>query len=89
MKRAKVLEAAALQLGGKRREMTTIKFVVKVNRTGTRGPAYVLSMDRGPIQMTSNRKRALVMGKFAAEDAIRSLTSSQSIAELVTVKVTS
>jgi hypothetical protein len=68
--------------------MTTIKFVVKVNRTGTRVPAYVLRMDRSPIQMTSNRKQALVMGKFAAEDAIRSLKTSQSVAELVMVKVT-
>jgi hypothetical protein len=47
--------------------MTTIKFVVKVNRTGTRIPAYVHSMTGNSIQMTSNRKLALVMGKFAAE----------------------
>jgi hypothetical protein len=68
--------------------MTTIKFVVKVNRTGTSVPTYVLRIDRSPIQMTSNRKHALVMGKFAAEDAIRSLKTSQSVAELVMVKVT-
>jgi hypothetical protein len=67
--------------------MTTIKFVVKVNRTGTRVPAYVLSMDRGPIQMTSNRKLALVMGKFAAEDAMKSIQNSRSNPELLMVKV--
>lgn len=69
--------------------MTTIKFVVKVNRTGTKVPVYVLSMNRRPLQMTSNRKRALVMGKFAAEDLIQSLQTSQSKAELVMVKVSS
>jgi hypothetical protein len=67
--------------------MTTIKFVVKVTRTGSSVPAYVLSMDRGPIQMTSNRKLALVMGKFAAEDAMKSITNSRSNPELVMVKV--
>jgi len=67
--------------------MTTIKFVVKVTRSGSSVPAYVLSMNRGPIQMTSNRKRALVMGKFAAEDAMKSITNSRSNPELVMVKV--
>jgi hypothetical protein len=67
--------------------MSTIKFLVKVQRSGTRVPEYVLSMDRGPIQMTSNRKRALVMGKFTAEDAINSIKSSRSTAELVMVKI--
>jgi len=67
--------------------MTTIKFVVKVTRTGSSVPAYVLSTDRGPIQMTSNRKLALVMGKFAAEDAMKSITNSRSNPELVMVKV--
>jgi len=67
--------------------MTIIKFVVKVNRAGGGAPAYVLSVDRGPIQMTSNRKLALVMGKFAAEDAINSIRNSGSNPELVMVKV--
>jgi hypothetical protein len=67
--------------------MTTIKFVVKVNRTGMRVPAYVLSMTPGPIQMTSNRKQALVMGKFAAEDAMKSIQNSRSTPELIMVKV--
>ncbi len=68
--------------------MTTIKFVVKVNRTGTRVPTYVLKMDRGPIQTTSNRKMALIMGKFAAEDAVNTITNSRCSAELLMVKVT-
>jgi hypothetical protein len=67
--------------------MSLIKFLVKVQRSGTRVPEYVLRMDRGPIQMTSNRKQALVMGKFAAEDAINSIKNSRSTAELVMVKV--
>ena len=66
--------------------MTTIKFVVKVNRTGTRIPAYVHSMTGNSIQMTSNRKLAVVMGKFAAEDAINSIKNSRSTAELMMVK---
>jgi hypothetical protein len=69
--------------------MTTIKFVVKVNRTGSRIPAYVLSMTGNLIQMTSNRKQALVMGKFTAEDAINSIRNSRSNPELVMVKVNS
>ncbi len=67
--------------------MTTIKFVVKVNRTGTRVPSYVQSMARSPIQMTSQRKLALVMGKFAAEDAMKSIQNSRLTPELITVEV--
>jgi hypothetical protein len=66
--------------------MTNIKFVVKVNR-GTRGPEYVQKMDRAPIQMTSNRKLALVMGRFTAEDAIKSIQNSRCVPELVMVTV--
>jgi hypothetical protein len=67
--------------------MNNIKFVVKVNRTGTRSASYVQRMDRAPIQMTSNPKLALLMGKFAAEDAIKSMQNSRCIAELVSVRV--
>jgi hypothetical protein len=66
--------------------MKNIKFVVKVNR-GTRATQYVLRMDRTPIQMTSNRKLALIMGRFTAEDAIKSITTSQCNPELVPVRV--
>lgn len=67
--------------------MATIKFLVKVNRGGTRAPAYVHSLDRSPIEMTSNRKLALVMGRFAAEDAIKSMQNSRCSPELVMVTV--
>jgi len=65
--------------------MTTIKFVVKVHRTGTRIPAYVHSMTGNSVQTTPHRKQALVMGKFAAEDAINFITNSRSTAELMMV----
>ena len=67
--------------------MTNTKFVVKVDRGGTRVPEYVERIDRSPIRMTVNRKLALVMGKFAAEDAIKSLQNSRRIPELVSVQV--
>ena len=67
--------------------MTTFKFVVKVNRTGSRMPAYVHSMTGNMIQMTPNRKLALVMGKLAAEDAINSIRNARSTPELVMVKM--
>ena len=68
--------------------MNNIKFVVKVNRSGTRAPEYVQRVDPTPIQMTTNRKLALVMGKFTAEDAAKSLQTSQCIPELESVQVT-
>jgi hypothetical protein len=67
--------------------MKNIKFVVKVNRSGTRAPAYVQRVDPTPIQMTTNRKRALLMGRFTAEDAIKSLQNSRCIPELEPVPV--
>ncbi|HEX4489368.1 MAG TPA: hypothetical protein VH088_24045 [Terriglobales bacterium] len=67
--------------------MKNIKFVVKVNR-GTRATQYVHRMDRTPIQMTPNRKLALIMGRFTAEDAIKAITTSQCTPELVPVMVT-
>jgi hypothetical protein len=67
--------------------MKNIKFFVKVNRGGARGPAYVQSIDRTPLQMTTNRKLALLMGRFTAEDAIKSLENSRCSPELVSVQV--
>jgi len=37
--------------------------------------------------MTTDRKLALVMGRFAAEDAIKSLQHSRRIPELISVQV--
>ena len=67
--------------------MNHIKFVVKVNRGGTRAAEYAQRMDPSPIHMTTNRKLALVMGKFTAEDAIKSLQNSRCVPELESVRV--
>ena len=67
--------------------MKNTKFVVKVNRGGTRAPEYVKRIDRTPIQTTTNRKLALVMGRFTAEDAVESIQNSRCSPELVSVHV--
>jgi hypothetical protein len=64
----------------------TTKFVVKMNR-GTSVPEYVQRMDRTPIQTTTNRKLALMMGRFTAEDAVKSIQTSRCNPELVSVQV--
>jgi hypothetical protein len=65
----------------------TTKFVVRLNRGGNRAPAFVQRIDRSPIRTTTNRKLAMVMGRFAAEDTIKSLQDSRRIAELVSIQV--
>jgi len=67
--------------------MKTTKFVVKMNRVGTRAPEYVRRIDRTPIQTTSNRKLALMMGRFTAEDVVKSVQTSRCSPELVSVEV--
>jgi len=67
--------------------MTNTKFVVKVKRGDASAPMYVQRVDPTPILMTSNRKKALVMGKFMAEDAVNSLQTSRCNPELVSVRV--
>ena len=67
--------------------MKNVKFIVKVNRGGTRVPEYVERVDPTPIDMTTNRKLALLMGKFTAQDAAKSLQTSQCIPELESVQV--
>jgi hypothetical protein len=67
--------------------MKNIKFVVKVNRGGTRAPEYVQRVDSTPLHMTTNRKLALVMGRLTAEDAVKSLQNSRCIPELEAVRV--
>ena len=67
--------------------MQNIKFVVKVNRGGTCAPKYVQRIDPTPIHMTTDRKLALVMGKFTAEEAVKSLQNSHCIPELESVRV--
>jgi hypothetical protein len=63
------------------------KFVVRLRRAGIHAPEFVRRVDRIPIQTTTNRKLALVMGKFMAEDTINSLQNSRRIAELISVQV--
>jgi hypothetical protein len=67
--------------------MNKTKFVVKVNRGGTHSPEYVQRIDRTPIEMTPNRKLALVMGRFTAEDAVKSIHNSRGSPELISVRV--
>jgi hypothetical protein len=63
--------------------MKNIKFVVRVSRGAARAPAYVQRIDRTPIQMTTNRKLALMMGKLTAEDAVKSIQHFGCSPELV------
>ena len=67
--------------------MKNIKFVAKVHRRGARGLQYVQRVDPTPIQMTTNRKLALLMGRFTAEGAVQSLQDSHCISELESVQV--
>ena len=77
----------AKRAGGILRYMANIKFVVRVNHGGTRAPAYVQQIDRSPMQMTTNLKLALRMGKLTAEDAAQSLQNSRCTAELLPIQV--
>jgi hypothetical protein len=67
--------------------MKNIKFLVKVSGRGTRAPEYVQRVDPAPIHMTTNRKLALLMGRFTAEDAVKSLQNSRRSPELESVQV--
>ena len=69
----------------KGRIVKNIKFVVKVNLGQVRAPEYVQRIDRIPIQMTTNRKLALLMGRLTAEDAVKSIQTSRRSPELVSV----
>ena len=61
------------------------KFVVRLNR-GTLAPEYVQRIDRTPIQTTTNRRLALIMGRFTAEDAAKAVQTSRCTPELVSVQ---
>jgi hypothetical protein len=67
--------------------MKNTKFVVKLNRGGTLVPKFVQRIDQTTNQTTTNRKLALVMGRFTAEDTIKSLQNSRLIPELISVQV--
>jgi hypothetical protein len=65
--------------------MKNTKFIVEVNRGGTRLPEYVQRIDRAPFQTTTNRKLGLLMGRFTAEDAVTLIHNSHCSPELVPV----
>jgi hypothetical protein len=67
--------------------MKNTKFLVKLTRSGMHAPAFVQRLDRTPIQTTTNRKLALLMGRLTAEDAVKSLQTSRCTPELVSVPV--
>jgi len=67
--------------------MNNIKFVVRVNRRGALTTQDVQRVDQTPIQVTTDRKLALVMGRFTAEDAVKSLQNSRCTPELALVQV--
>jgi hypothetical protein len=85
--RSRELEGGRSAKWNKEQPMKNTKFIVKVHRGGAYAPEYVERMDRAPIQMTTNRKLALMMGGFTAEDAVKSLQTSQCAPELVSVRV--
>jgi hypothetical protein len=67
--------------------MSVTKFVVKVQRRGARATEYVQRVDSTPMLMTTSRKLALLMGRFTAEDAVKSLQNSRCSPELESVLV--
>jgi hypothetical protein len=68
--------------------MKITRFVVKVNRGGALATQYVQRIDRTPIQTTTDRRLALIMGRFTAEDAAKSIQTSRCTPELVSVQAT-
>jgi len=66
--------------------MTGTKFIVKLNRVGAHGPQYVIEMGSS-IKTTSERRLALAMGKYTAQDAIDSMLSARCTGELIPIKI--
>ncbi len=67
--------------------MTNTKFVIKVSRPGALSCQYVQRLDRTPVLMTLDRKRALMMGKLTAEEAVGTIQNSRRTAEIVPVAI--
>ncbi len=61
--------------------MTITKFAVKLNRSGHL-TQYIESIEKGKPHTTTNPKLALLMGKFTAEETVKSIGKN---AELVSV----
>lgn len=67
--------------------MKNTKFLVKINRRGSTGVQYLQRMGKGTVVTTTDRKQALLMGKFNAEDAIELIQNARCTPELVPVEV--
>jgi hypothetical protein len=67
--------------------MVNTKFIVKLTHIGKRGTEYVQRIDETPVRTTNKLKLAMVMGKFTAEDVIKSIENARCKAQLVSVKV--
>jgi hypothetical protein len=80
------LKRKAIELGVVT-NMKNTKFVVRVDRGGTHATDYVQRIDRTPIRTTPNRNLALVMGRFTAEDAVKSIQNSRCSPDLVSVRL--
>jgi hypothetical protein len=68
--------------------MQNMKFLVRLKRAGASGPQYLLGIGKSSIKTTADRKRALRMGKYTAQDAIDFIQNARCTGELVPVKVT-
>jgi len=68
--------------------MQNTKFLVKLKRVGGHGPQYLLEIGKSSIKTTSERKLALLMGKYTAQDAIEYIQSARCVGELVPIKIT-
>lgn len=67
--------------------MRNTKFAVKVNRGGAHATQYVQRLTPSPVLLTFNIKLALLMGKFTAEEVVKSIHNPRRLAELVSVQV--
>lgn len=66
--------------------MQKTKFLVKLSRGATRVPQYVQRVDPAPIQTTTDPELALVMGRYTAEDAVKSMQNTRCSPEMVPVR---
>jgi hypothetical protein len=67
--------------------MQNTKFLVKLTRVGAHRPLYLREIGKSAIKTTSERKLALLMGKYTAQDAIDCIQSVRCVAELVPIKI--
>jgi hypothetical protein len=65
--------------------MKNTKFLVILNRVGSRRPQYLLEMGKR-VKTTSERRLALLMGKLTAQDAIDGIQSAHCTAKLVPIE---